>query len=95
MADLYRDLARALLASERPTGLSAEELEQYDLLLEEQAYPFEEKAIGVHERNAGRARKGIYDQWVRDSYAALAEMTGHWRRQQAAAEDVDREIGGR
>jgi tetratricopeptide (TPR) repeat protein len=74
MADLYRDLARALLASERPTGLSAEELEQYDLLLEEQAYPFEEKAIGIHERNARRAREGIYDQWVRDSYAALAQM---------------------
>jgi tetratricopeptide (TPR) repeat protein len=74
MADLYRDLARALLASERPAGLSAEELEQYDLLLEEQAYPFEEKAIGIHERNARRAREGIYDQWVRDSYAALAEM---------------------
>ncbi len=74
MADLYRDLGRALLASERPAGLSAEELEQYDLLLEEQAYPFEEKAIGIHERNASRAREGIYDQWVRDSYAALAEM---------------------
>jgi tetratricopeptide (TPR) repeat protein len=74
MADLYRDLARALLASERPAGLSAEELEQYDLLLEEQAYPFEEKAIGIHERNARRAREGIYDQSVRDSYAALAEM---------------------
>jgi tetratricopeptide (TPR) repeat protein len=74
MADLYRDLARALLASERPAGLSAEELEQYDLLLEEQAYPFEEKAIGIHERNAGRAREGFYDQWVRESFTALAEM---------------------
>jgi tetratricopeptide (TPR) repeat protein len=74
MADLYRDLARALLASDRPAGLSAEELEQYDLLLEEQAYPFEEKAIGIHERNAGRAREGFYDQWVRESFTALAEM---------------------
>jgi tetratricopeptide (TPR) repeat protein len=74
MADLYRDLGAALLASERPPGLSAEELEQYDLLLEEQAYPFEEKAIGIHEANARRAADGIYDQWVRRSYAALAEM---------------------
>jgi cellulose synthase operon protein C len=74
MADLYRDLGRSLLASQRPGGLSAEELEQYDLLLEEQAYPFEEKAIGIHEVNAHRAAEGIYDQWVRRSYAALAEM---------------------
>jgi tetratricopeptide (TPR) repeat protein len=74
MADLYRDLGSALLASERPAGLSADELEQYDLLLEEQAYPFEEKAIGIHETNAHRAAQGIYDQWVRKSYAALAAM---------------------
>ena len=74
MADLYRDLGSALLASDRPGGLNAEELEQYDLLLEEQAYPFEEKAIGIHETNARRAAEGIYDQWVRRSYDALAEM---------------------
>ena len=55
MADLYRDLASALLVSERPAGLTAEELEQYDLLLEEQAYPFEERAIGIHETNTHRA----------------------------------------
>jgi Flp pilus assembly protein TadD len=74
MADLYRDFGRALLASERPRELGAEELEQYDLLLEEQAFPFEEKAIAIHERNARRAAEGLYDEWVRKSYAALAEL---------------------
>jgi len=74
MADLYRDFGRALMESERPRDLSAEELEQYDLLLEEQAFPFEEKAIGIHETNARRAMDGVYDDWVRRSYAALAEM---------------------
>ncbi len=74
MAELYRDLGRALLESERPTGLTAAELEQYNLLLEEQAYPFEEKAIAIHEQNARRAADGVYDEWVRKSYAALAEM---------------------
>jgi tetratricopeptide (TPR) repeat protein len=74
MADLYRDLGRALLESERPRDLSAEELEQYDLLLEEQAFPFEEKAIGIHERNVRRAAEGVYDEWVRRSYADLAQL---------------------
>ncbi|MFO1408438.1 MAG: tetratricopeptide repeat protein [Steroidobacteraceae bacterium] len=74
MADLYRDFGAALLASQRPAGLSAEELEQYDLLLEEQAYPFEEKAIGIHATNAHRAATGTWDEWVIKSYSALAQM---------------------
>ncbi len=74
MAELYRDFGRALLASERPHELAGDELEQYDLLLEEQAFPFEEKAIALHERNARRAAGGTWDEWVRASYAALAQM---------------------
>jgi hypothetical protein len=74
IAELYRGLARALAESERPKGLSAEELEQYDLLLEEQSYPFEEKAIEVHEINAARTADGVYDASVRKSLAALAEL---------------------
>jgi tetratricopeptide (TPR) repeat protein len=74
MAELYRHLGRALLDSERPRDLSAEELEQYELLLEEQAFPFEEKAIGIHERNARRAAEGLYDESVQRSFAALAEI---------------------
>jgi tetratricopeptide (TPR) repeat protein len=73
-ADLYRHFGRALMESERPRDLSAEELEQYDLLLEEQAFPFEEKSIGLHERNARRAAEGVYDEWVKRSFAALAEL---------------------
>ena len=43
-------------------------------LLEEQAYPFEEKAIEVHGVNAARTGSGIYDEWVRKSFAALAGL---------------------
>ena len=74
MADLYRDLGKSLLESERPPSLSAEEREAYDVLLEEQAFPFEEKAIEIHEANARRAADGVYDQWVRKSYTSLAEL---------------------
>jgi tetratricopeptide (TPR) repeat protein len=74
MAELYRHLGAALLDSQRPPDLSVEELEQYDLLLEEQAFPFEEKAIGIHERNVRLAAEGVYDESVQRSYAALAEL---------------------
>jgi tetratricopeptide (TPR) repeat protein len=87
MADLYRDLGRALLESDRPKGLDAEELEQYDVLLEEQAFPFEEKAIGIHERNARLAAQGVYDEWVQKSYAELAQLKpGRYARLEVAAE---------
>ncbi len=75
MAELYRTLGRDLLASERPAKLSADEREQFDSLLEEQAFPFEEQAIAIHEANAKRALDGVYDESVRRSYQALAEMS--------------------
>ena len=73
-ASLYQDFGRALLASERPKKLSKVEREQYDVMLEEQAYPFEEKAIELHEVNARRATAGIYDTWVQRSFTALREL---------------------
>jgi tetratricopeptide (TPR) repeat protein len=75
MAELYRTLGRDLLASERPANLSADEREQFDSLLEEQAFPFEEQAIAIHEANAKRTQDGVYDESVRRSYQALAEMS--------------------
>jgi len=74
MAELYRVLGKDVLRSERPKKLSKDELEQYDALLEEQAFPFEEQAIALHEVNVARAREGVYDDWVKKSYQALAEL---------------------
>lgn len=73
-AELYRTLAHDVMDSERPKKLSGDALEQYNLLLEEQVFPFEEQAIQVHEVNAARAKDGVYDEWVRKSYKALAEL---------------------
>ena len=73
-AELYTDFSRALINSQRPKGLSPAELEQYNVLLEEPAYPFEEKAIEVHEINARRVSNGVYDQWVKNSFTALSKL---------------------
>jgi cellulose synthase operon protein C len=74
IAELYRQLGADLIASERPKSLSADALEQYGLLLEEQATPFEEQAIALHQANAAHARDGIFDDGVKASYVALAGL---------------------
>jgi len=74
IAELYRTLSKDLLASERPKNLKGEELEEYNSLLEEQVFPFEEQAIKAHELNTARAKDGVYDEWVQKSFQALAEL---------------------
>lgn len=74
IAQLYQGLAQALYRSDRPGNLDAAALEEYDLLLEEQAFPFEEKAIEIHEANVRRAAEGQYDPWVQKSYGELARL---------------------
>ncbi len=74
IASVYRDFGKALMTSERPKKLSKAELEQYNVLLEEQAFPFEEKATELHEVNARRTAEGIYDPWVKASFDALREL---------------------
>jgi tetratricopeptide (TPR) repeat protein len=57
-----------------PRGLYPEELEQYELAIEEQAYPFEEKAIYVHESNLKLTSRGVYNVWIQKSLAKLADF---------------------
>lgn len=90
IGEIYNGLAKALYSSEKPKGLDADALEQYDLLLQEQAFPFEEKAIQLHEANARRAHEGIYDEWVRASYASLAVLVpGRYARPEKQEAYVD------
>ena len=74
LANLYAVLAKDLMDSSRPAGLSALELDQYEMLLEEQAFPFEETAITLHENNAKRAHGGLYDDWVKESLKTLENL---------------------
>jgi tetratricopeptide (TPR) repeat protein len=74
IADIYAQLSVDLMASDRPSGLNELELEQYDILLEEQAYPFEDSAIDIHAQNVSRSWVGIYDDWVKNSFKALKSL---------------------
>jgi TolA-binding protein len=74
IAELYYRLSRDLMDSERPAELNAEELEQYEILLEEQAFPFEEQAIDLFAANVSRTAQDVYDEAIRKSFARLAEL---------------------
>lgn len=72
IAAIYSTLSQDLMDSQRPKGLDELGLEQYEILLEEQAFPFEEKAIDIYRSNAERSHAGIYDDWVKESFKSLA-----------------------
>lgn len=74
LAEMYYDFNRSLVESQRPRNLNAQEKEQYELALEEQAYPFEEKAIDVHQKNTDLVKLGIYNKWVDKSFGKLAKL---------------------
>ncbi|OHE60947.1 MAG: hypothetical protein A2Z47_06220 [Thermodesulfovibrio sp. RBG_19FT_COMBO_42_12] len=75
----------AIMTSERPSELTGEQMEEYNYLLEEQAYPFEEKAIGIHEGNVKKTiEEGIYNIWVRKSYERLSSLVpAKYKREEA------------
>jgi hypothetical protein len=74
IADLYTSLSKSIMGSDRPADLSELELEQYEILLEEQAFPFEEQAIALHEINMRRSWQGVYDEWVKKSFIELGRL---------------------
>lgn len=75
IGNIYYDFSKSLMNSEKPRGLSALEIEQYDILLEEQAYPFEEQAMAIFETNITRMHEqGLYNEWIKKTLAQLAVL---------------------
>jgi tetratricopeptide (TPR) repeat protein len=74
IAEIYYDFSQALQHSERPTDLSKTALADYDLALEEEAFPFEERAIETHEENFALIKAGVFNPWVQQSLDRLAEL---------------------
>jgi hypothetical protein len=74
MAEVYDNFNRSLLESERPGDLSAADLKAYELALEDEAFPFEEKAIEVHAKNLELIGSGIYNDWIDRSLGKLARL---------------------
>lgn len=88
LGEVYERFSSDLMESDRPVNLEADALEQYDILLEEQAFPFEEKAIDLYMANARRAPDGVYDEWVQVSFERLARLMPARYAKMERSEDV-------
>jgi len=90
IGEIYRLFAQSILESERPRGLDDETLEEYELLLEDQALPIEDKAIEIFKANADRTKDGIWDEWVQKSYKSLSKLQpGRFAKYEIREESVD------
>jgi tetratricopeptide (TPR) repeat protein len=74
IAMTYMNFNQSLMHSERPTGLTPAELNSYELMIEEEAFPFEDLAIEVYEANYELMLTGIYNPWVEKSLNELAAL---------------------
>jgi tetratricopeptide (TPR) repeat protein len=90
IAETYFEFSSALLNSERPTDLSQTELADYELVIEEEAYPFEEQSIDVHESNFELLASGIYNPWVQRSIDRLAVLVpGRYAKAEISSGFID------
>jgi hypothetical protein len=64
-----------ILTSPVPPGLGSDEEEEYDLLLQEMAFPFEEKALDAYRVNIQRSvTLEMLDPWIEKTYERMAEL---------------------
>jgi hypothetical protein len=74
MAETYFDFSRSLKQSEHPADLKAADLQKFEEGLDEAAFPFEEKAIKVHEKNMEMLHAGVFNAWTEKSLSRLTEL---------------------
>src|SRR5262249_12933170 len=83
MADTYLDFSRALMESERPADMQGTDLAEYEQALKDEALPFQQKAIQVHEKNMEMMRAGVLNDWTEKR---LHELAGQIRARSAKSE---------
>ena len=92
IAETYMNFSQSLLESERPAGMTQTELNSYELLIEEEAYPFEDQAIAVHEANYEFMLTGVYNEWIQKSLDELAALLPARYAKQETSEGLLRSV---
>lgn len=71
VAHLYQQFAKELRESPKPAGLAADEQAVYAEIIEEQAGPFDQLAIELHQANIDRAWEGSFNEWIDRSFVEM------------------------
>lgn len=89
-AETYFNFSRSLEESERPADLQPEELQAFEDDLDETAFPFEEKAINVHEKNVELLHAGVFNEWTQKSLSRLSKlMPGRYAKPEMNSDFID------
>lgn len=90
IAEVYMGFSDSLVNSERPADLGPAELQDYELMIEEEAFPFEERSIEVHEKNLELMVGGLYNPWIERSLDKLADlMPGRYAKFEISSGFID------
>jgi len=90
LGEVYRLFAKSIMKSERPKGLDELALEEYEILLEDQALPLEDKAIAIFQTNTDRTKNEVWDEWVEKSYQSLSTLSpGRYNKPEMTEEYID------
>lgn len=75
MGGTLENFKDSLINAEKPGDMTAQELEEYNFLLEEKSYPYEEQAVKAYEKSLQASRKHkVWNEWASKSIKKLADL---------------------
>ncbi len=86
IAGLYETFATDLRKAPIPKGLNQNNIQLYKEIIEDQASPFDQLAVEVHQSNVNKAWEGHFNQWISQSFRALRKLSpGRYNKQEVMA----------
>ncbi len=75
MGSAFENFRDSIINSDRPRGLTKDEKIEYQFLLEEMAYPYDERSVEAYEKTLKSALvQSLYDKWLFKGVARLAYL---------------------
>lgn len=75
MASMYQAFSEELNKAPAPKGLSESDLALYEQIIQQQAQPFADLAVSVHQNNIDLGWDGHFNDWIAKSYDAMKQLS--------------------